>query len=171
MINLDQITYINPQIDYVVALADENPDNYFEQYGNQDMEHEKISAVLNWFDPAYLGNTDYYFLQVAGYITFDNFTLTMIKQQTYLKLPTVEQEVRRVQRLHGSSFIAFLNGVRDALKEYGIPRFRADQDPLENPSYLELTRDHSRLTVAEANQLERQMEYMASSYRGIIQND
>ena len=107
MINMDNITHIDPQIRYVVTLPQDDQDDSFKDFRTSDMSKKGISNVATWFEPDNLAGLDYYFLEIEGYIKFDNFTLTMVKKRSHLKIPT-DQDIERVRAANGEKFTKFL---------------------------------------------------------------
>ena len=170
MINLDNITYITPQIDYIVTVPGDSLKEYFSNYSTLDMSKNSISDVANWFNSDDLSKQDYYFLQIHGYIKFDNFTLTMIKKQTFLKIPKTKKELIVVQKRHGANFIQFLEKLRGITSISGSGAFTT-YEPMSNTAYLKFIELFPPLTSSDANKIKYAISSMASDYKEIIEDD
>ena len=170
MINLDLVTYVKPKIDYYVTLAGETSDELFTQYGTNDMSRDSIDAVLSWFQTDFLKNYGYYFLRIHGYITFDTFTLTMVDEQTFLKLPKNFKFAEQLPSFK-RKFIAFLNGLDATVNGTLDKPFSIDRDPLDHETYKKLRILERSLDDESASKIQQKIKEMVSSYRAIAASD
>ena len=147
MINMDNITHIDPQIRYVVTLPQDDHDHYFKEFRTSDMSKKGmgLSDVPAWFEPDKLAGLDYYFLEIEGYIKFDDFTLTMVKKRSYLKIPS-DQDIERVRAANGEKFTKFLERLQTSRPE---------------------VRSASPLRRGDSLQIKLEIAQMAASYRKI----
>ena len=146
MINLDNITHVDPQITYVVTLPQDDPGEYFKEFRTSNMSQTTIPGVVRWFEPENLTGLDYYFLEIEGNIKFDDFTLTMVQKRRYLKIPSTDQDTQRVRAANGEKFTKFL----ERLQTFGPDVTSAS--PLRRSDFVKI---------------KAEIEYMAASYRKI----
>ena len=98
------------------------------------MSLEETQNLVQWFNPDRLAPLDYYFLEIEGYIKFDNFTLTMIKRRRYLLIPSTEAALERTKSVNESKFTRFIEGlkIRGLSKSVHHPLRRIDFDDIGN---------------------------------------
>ena len=172
MINLDNITYITPQVDYIVTVPQDDPNEYIKQFGNRNMSKGAISDILTWFEPNNLKALDYYFIQIEGYIKFDDFTLTMVEKQHYLKIPSNRQDMERVRTAKGENFTKFRRKLRiTQFGEFGPDVDPFDVNPTGNDPYSRFIRSSSQIGPEQFKKIKKGIEHMASSYRKIFDNE
>ena len=124
MINLDNVTRIKARINYVVTLPDDQVQDYFKQFGTSNVsDPAQMHSLQRWFNSEYLDDLDYYLVEIEAHIKFDDFNLTMIPKQMYLKLPS-EQDMDRVRAAH-SNFIRFLEHIQTQRNYFDNPEFKS----------------------------------------------
>jgi len=87
-INLDHVTHISPSMQYKLTVASDEPESYFTAYGESNFSN--LEALLSWFSPeqvAVLQQETFYFYEISATIMFDDFTLTIISDQRFFKIP------------------------------------------------------------------------------------
>ena len=93
-INLDNITHIDPNINYIITLADDDLDTYFEDYLSNNPRD--LEDVKSWFDPVV--NADpYYYYEISSDIKFDLFTLQILGTKRFAKLPGTPEEFEKIK--------------------------------------------------------------------------
>ena len=149
MINMDNVTHIQPRINYVVTLPGDQADDYFKQYGTSDvLDSTQMHQLWRWFNVHYM-KEDYYFLEIEAYIKFDDFTLTMIPKQRYLKLPS-DQDMERVKALHGGEkFMRFFEHIQNR------PEFKST----------------SILSLRNTREIADSLERLSNGYENIYEGD
>ena len=92
-INLDNVNFVNPRVEYTVGLGSDEGD-WFRSYASGNFQN--IKELVSWLDPEYRENEDFYVYKYFAYIKFDDFTLTIVPEKTYIKLPayTVYMQVK-----------------------------------------------------------------------------
>ena len=153
MINLDNVTHIDPQIRYVVTMPEDqwrvplSPKHKdqlddFKEYRTSDMRRVAVIVdVLTWFNPDNLKDLDYYYLEIEGYIKFDNFILTMVPKQTYLKLPSGHDR-DRIRTTHREKVTRFFEHIKQFLGSEDKPASRlskSDSDKISERVYDMIT--------------------------------
>ena len=171
MVNLDNITHINPYVDHIVTLPQDDPTEYFKQFRNSDMSKRAISNILTWFEPANLKDLDYYFIQIEGYIKFDNFTLTMVAKQHYLKIPSNRQDMERVRTTNGDNFTKFLQKLRITQFNSHNPFDPFRVNHMGDDAYSQFIRSSSQIGPEQFRKIKNEIEDMGSSYRKIFNNE
>ena len=71
-INLDQVTYIVPEIHQIITFASDNPDNYLRVYGGSISD---LGVISNWFNESAYSNEKYYYYEIETKLHFDQFFL------------------------------------------------------------------------------------------------
>ena len=150
MINMDNVTHISPKINYVVTLPEDLTKDYFKQFGTSNLlDSIQIRNIQTWFNSAYLNDSDYYYVEIEAYIKFDDFTLTMIPKQRYLKLPS-DQDMERVKALHGGhKFMQFFEHIQNR------PEFKSA----------------SILSQRDSSEIRRLLNRLSNRYVGIYESD
>lgn len=93
-INLDNVTHIDPNINYIITLADDDLDTYFEDYLSNNPRD--LEDVKSWFDPVV--NADpYYYYEISSDIKFDLFTLQILGTKRFAKLPGTPEELEKIK--------------------------------------------------------------------------
>lgn len=93
-INLDNVTHIDPNINYIITLADDDLDTYFEDYLSNNPRD--LEDVKSWFDPVV--NADpYYYYEISSDIKFDLFTLQILGTKRFAKLPGTPEEFEKIK--------------------------------------------------------------------------
>ena len=76
MINLDNVTHINPRINYIVTIPEDETADYFKQFGTSNVsDSSHVLGLYKWFNSESLDKLDYYFIEIEAYVKFDDFTL------------------------------------------------------------------------------------------------
>ena len=83
-INLDHVTRIDSQIDYLITFPWD--EEILEEYGTVVSE-EGIEEVIQWLDPEELEATDYYYIAVKATISLDDISTVNMLDRSFLKLP------------------------------------------------------------------------------------
>ena len=93
-INLDNVTHIDPNINYIITLADDELDTYFENYLSNNPRD--LEDVKSWFDLGF--NADpYYYFEISSDIKFDLFTLQILSTKRFAKLPGTPEEFEKIK--------------------------------------------------------------------------
>jgi len=93
-INLNNVTHIDPNINYIITLADDELDTYFEDYLSNNPRD--LEDVKSWFDPVF--NADpYYYYEISSDIKFDLFTLQILGTKRFAKLPGTPEEFEKIK--------------------------------------------------------------------------
>ena len=93
-INLDNVTHIDPNINYIITLADDELDTYFENYLSNNPRD--LEDVKSWFDLVF--NADpYYYFEISSDIKFDLFTLQILSTKRFAKLPGTPEEFEKIK--------------------------------------------------------------------------
>lgn len=93
-INLDNVTHIDPNINYIITLADDELDTYFENYLSNNPRD--LEDVKSWFDLSF--NADpYYYFEISSDIKFDLFTLQILSTKRFAKLPGTPEEFEKIK--------------------------------------------------------------------------
>ena len=109
LINLDQVTHVIPEIEYTVTLPEDSVDEFFEVYLSS-LNEEAIRDVLGWFDYRSMQEVPFYYLKIRGNIKFDDFTLEMMDEQIFIKLPE-DETLSYTSTAYGEKFEEFVIGV------------------------------------------------------------
>jgi len=109
-INLDNVTHIDPTIDYIITIVEDDKEDYFRNFATsntRDLDH-----VTGWFFTAI--NVDpYYYYEISSNIKFDLFTLTILSTKRFAKLPKTPEEFEKIADL--DKFNHFLTKLEDHL--------------------------------------------------------
>ena len=137
MINMDNVTHISARINYVVTLPHDQAQDYFKQFGASNVSDPAQRLNLQrWFNSKYLDDLDYYFVEIEAYIKFDDFTLTMIPKQRYLKLPS-DQDMERVRAAYGDhKFMQFFEHIQNQQNEFKSASILSQSDSSKIHSLL-----------------------------------
>ena len=81
-INLDKVLYINPVVEYSVGLESDEGD-WFTNYVSRNFQG--IKEIVSWLE--HRENQIFYVYKYSAYIKLDDFTLTIVPEKTYIKLP------------------------------------------------------------------------------------
>ena len=93
-INLDNVTHIDPNINYIITLADDELDTYFENYLSNNPRD--LEDVKSWFDLGFNADPSYYF-EISSDIKFDLFTLQILSTKRFAKLPGTPEEFEKIK--------------------------------------------------------------------------
>ena len=108
-INLDNVTHITPTWNYnYVYQGDENFADYSEVPDTQTIK----GRVAELFDASYFNSVEYYFFKNSSKIMFDNFTLTVLSESMFLKMPNCSEITTR------SDLLTFIEGVAEKLEDF-----------------------------------------------------
>lgn len=92
-INLDNVTHVDPTIDYIITLVDDDKEEHFRKFATSNPRD--LEDVKGWFFTA--RNVDpYYYYEISSYITFDLFTLTTLSTKRFAKLPKTPEEFEKI---------------------------------------------------------------------------
>ena len=81
-INLDNVLYVNPKVEYSAGFASDEGD-WFKTYRSSNFQG--IKDIITWFE--YRDTEPFYIYKTSANIQFDDFTLTIVPEKTYIKLP------------------------------------------------------------------------------------
>ena len=91
-INLDRVTYIDHEITYRITWSGDPVEEFSKEYGPLAATQDNISSTLDLLDVDNLNNgTLFYYVEIYSSIKFDNFDLTILPKERYLKLPELEK--------------------------------------------------------------------------------
>ena len=167
LINIEHVFHIISRIDYVVTYPQDNYGEFFNDYVTRDMSDESIQGVINWFRPE-INEFDYYFVSVNGNIKFDDFTLIMVEEKSFYKLPSDPIEIERVSNHNKAKFRKFLLELDSVSGECHNNNRVITLPYHEDSQYQCFIRSMSPITNADFQDIKRQIENQGSSYRSIV---
>jgi hypothetical protein len=103
-INLDNVTYIVPSwnYNYYYQSSTEEPFQDFSEVPDKNTIAQRVEDLYG--DGTWGNNIDFYFFRNSSQIMFDNFTLTILSEITFFKIPScVDIDAR-------SDFMEFAEG-------------------------------------------------------------
>ena len=168
-VNLDQVTYITPEIKYFITLPGDDADEYLKEYAEGAPSKIKES-VSPWFDPINYSDEGYYYFQIKASMWFDNFELSVIDER-FLKLPTNEEELTKVYELHGDKFIKFLERLEDHLVKEEILEIVFDEEEKLTAfkgRYFQIVDEIAQLNNSSSTSIQRQLTGFHDLYRQIV---
>jgi hypothetical protein len=114
-INLDNVMHINPTIDYIITLEEDDKEDYFRNYVTSNPRD--LEKVKSWFFTA-INVYPYYYYEVYSDIKFDLFTLTILSTKRFAKLPRTPEEFEKIVDL--DKFNHFLTKLENHLTTNGL---------------------------------------------------
>jgi len=115
-INLDHVTRIDSQIDYLITFPWD--EEILEEYGDVVSE-EGIEGVIQWLDPEELEAIDYYYIAVEASISLDDFKVNML-DGSFLKLPIqTASDIGRLPEVV-SEYPSFPEFARRVARRFGV---------------------------------------------------
>ena len=167
-INLDQVTYIVPEIHQIITFASDNPDNYLRVYGGSISD---LGEISNWFNESAYSNEKYYYYEIETKLHFDQFELTIIEKMRFLKLPTNQDELDKVLEQHGDNFRVFLERLEIRLFQEGIIGEVLTEDlrlTTYGDRYFQIIQKIPQLDNDSATSVQSQLSRMGDIYRQIV---
>jgi hypothetical protein len=167
-INLDNVTYINPEIKHVLTVASDSPDSYLQEY-HGSIPH--LGVISEWFDESVHAHQYYYYYEIGAIIRFDQFELTVMEERRFLKLPTDQEELGKTLDVHGDDFHAFLEALQMRLFALGIiGEVLTEEQDLRSygDRYFQIVQEIPQLDNDSASSVQSQLSRMGDMYRQIV---
>ena len=86
-INLDLVTHIIPKWEYQYTHPGNDPTVYFEKYNETPDKKTVETRIKELFNVEIFETLEFYYLSNKSYITFDLFTLEILTEKIYFKMP------------------------------------------------------------------------------------
>ena len=87
-INLDLVTYVNPNWNYKYSHPGDDPSIFLKDYAEDLISEKNIkNRVSELYDVKVFETLDFYFISINTNIKFDNFTLTILPETVFFKIP------------------------------------------------------------------------------------
>ena len=153
-INLDNVTYVSAKMPYVITLSSDNREDFFLEY-NASVTDENVVNTLDFLKPEFLESLPYYFIKIGSHIIFDSFELTVLKTETFLKLPRPDQIVSAEEIEKVNLFF------RKLAEELGL-------DPSSSEDKTQIYREVNLMTEEKYNIIQEKLKLTSSTYSKIV---
>ena len=117
-INLAQVKLIQPRVDYIVTLSQDEEKDMHRVYSTSFNE-EEISKIEKFLELS--KQSDFYDIKIYAYMMFDNQKVDLFESKRYIKLPskyTITQHMLDILRSYGLDNLQYKNLFKYKSKEF-----------------------------------------------------
>lgn len=117
-INLTKVKHIQPRINYVLTLSQDKDEDIHRLYSTS-LNKEEIAKIENFLELA--KSSEFYDIQIAAYMMFDNEKIDLFKSKRFVKLPShykITEYMLKVLRSYGLDEFQYNNLLKFKSQEF-----------------------------------------------------
>jgi hypothetical protein len=163
-INLDNVLYVNPKVEYSAGFASDEGD-WFKTYRSSNFQG--IKDIITWFE--YRDTEPFYIYKTSANIQFDDFTLTIVPEKTYIKLPvfTSYMQMKETNPALHTTLQAFMVDLCVNV-ELGLKMVCADYEYYDEEFFQTVKDKYPEVTDANILEIKLGLENGRDTYNNVV---